>query len=173
MSFDIVHNPAGRLAFTLISSVVLFWYAWRSCGSHRSEFAGAGDLRLQTWLSEISFSRRSLLAIISVPTDLCIALLPLGLLSQYLATGAAIPRWARLLLISCQGLLFLPPMHVILLAWHVYAYAGIPIVIMLLLSARICASTRRQKLVPLGSAYTAKSFPGGLFARSSQLKTDS
>ena len=106
------------------------------------------------------------------PSDLCIALLPLGLFSQYLAEHTGIPRWARLGLLSSQCVFFLPPLHVILLARHVYVYAVIPILIMFLLSARIFASTRRQKLVPLGSAYIARSFPGGLFARSSQLKTD-
>jgi hypothetical protein len=42
-----------------------------------------------------------------------------------------------LLLISagCQSLLFLPPLHLILLSWHVYAYASIPILIMFLVTS--------------------------------------
>src|SRR5208337_1415636 len=68
------------------------------------------------------------------PSDLCIVLLPIGLFSQYLAEHTGIARWARLTLLSSQGVLFLPPLHVIALAWHVYVYAVIPILIMFLLA---------------------------------------
>jgi hypothetical protein len=69
------------------------------------------------------------------PSDLCIALLPIGLLSASLTKETGMPRWARLILLSCQCLLLLPPLHLILLAWNVYAYASIPILIMFLLTS--------------------------------------
>jgi len=41
---DIVHAPTARLAVTVIGSIVLFWYAWRSYRSNPSKFAGGTDL---------------------------------------------------------------------------------------------------------------------------------
>lgn len=144
----IVSAPTARLALTLAGSVVILWLAWRCYRGSQSKFGGAADLAF----ADLACGNFVLAAILVSyhlsPHDLCIALLPVGLLSQYLATGAGIPRWARLVLISCQFVLFLPPLHVILLAWHLYAYAGIPILIMFLVAA-------------------------GIFARSGQLRTDS
>ncbi len=59
----------------------------------------------------------------------------MGLFSQYLAEHTGIPRWARLTLLSSQCVLFLPPLHVISLALHVYVYPIIPILIMFLLTS--------------------------------------
>jgi hypothetical protein len=144
----IVPDPAARLALTLAGSVAILWLAWRCFRGNQSKFAGVAGLAF----ADLAFGNFVLAAILVSyhlsPHDLCIALLPVGLLSQYLASGAGIPRWARLILISCQCVFFLPPLHVILLARHGYAYAGIPILIMFLLS-------------------------GGTFAGSCQLRTDS
>jgi hypothetical protein len=69
------------------------------------------------------------------PSDLCIALLPIGLFSQYLDERPGIPRWARITMLSTQLVLFLPPLHVLTLAGHVYVFVAIPILIMYLLTA--------------------------------------
>ena len=55
--------------------------------------------------------------------------------SQYLAEHTGISRWARLGLLSSQCVLFLPPLHVISLARHVYVSPIIPILIIFLLTS--------------------------------------
>jgi hypothetical protein len=86
---------------------------------------------LQIKPSGISFWRHFLLAIISVPPICASRFYP----SVYLAEHTGIPRWVRLSLLSSQCVLFLPPLHVISLAWHVYVYPIIPILIMFLLTS--------------------------------------
>ena len=126
----VVENTAGRLALIWISSVLLFWHAWRSFKSSRSSFVDGSNL---------AFGNFVLAAILVSyhlsPSDLCIALLPIGLFSHHLAEHTGIPRWARLGLLSTQGVLFLPPLQVILLAQHLYVYAVIPILIMFFLTS--------------------------------------
>jgi len=125
----VIPYAAVRLAFIWIGSVLLVWYAWRS---FRNSNLNSGDT------TNLAFGNFALAAILVSyhlsPSDLCIVLLPIGLFSQYLAEHTGIPRWARLTLLSSQGVLFLPPLHVIMLAWHVYVYAVIPILIMFLLA---------------------------------------
>ncbi len=123
-------GTVARLALIGIGSVLLFWHAWRSFKTSRSKFADATNL---------AFGNFVLAAILVSyhlsPSDLCIALLPIGLFSQYLAEHTGIPRWARLSLLSSQFVLFLPPLHVLLLARHMYVYLIIPILIMFLLTS--------------------------------------
>jgi hypothetical protein len=124
----VAQGTVARLALIGIGSILVFWHAWKRFG--RSKFADATNL---------AFGNFVLAAILVSyhlsPSDLCIALLPIGLFSQYLAEHTGIPRWARLTLLSSQCVLFLPPLHVILLAWHGYAYLVIPILIMFLLTS--------------------------------------
>ncbi len=126
----IVPDPGARLALTWIVSVLLFWHAWRSFKGSKSKSADATNL---------AFGNFVLVAILVSyhlsPSDLCIALLPIGLFSQYLAEHTGIPRWVRLSLLSSQCALFLPPLHVIALAWHVYVYLVLPILIMFVLTS--------------------------------------
>jgi hypothetical protein len=125
----IVKNTAG-LALIWIVSIWLLWYAWMSFKRSKSTF---------TDVTNLAFGNFVLVALLVSyhlsPTDLCIALLPIGLFSQYLAEHTGIPRWVRLSLLSSQCVLFLPPLHVISLAWHVYVYPIIPILIMFLLTS--------------------------------------
>ena len=125
----IVKNTAG-LALIWIVSIWLLWYAWMSFKRSKSS---------STDVTNLAFGNFVLAALLVSyhlsPTDLCIALLPIGLFSQYLAEHTGIPRWVRLSLLSSQCVLFLPPLHVISLAWHVYVYPIIPILIMFLLTS--------------------------------------
>jgi glycosyl transferase family 87 len=135
----IVHDPAVRLALICIGSVLLIWHAWRNFKSGRSEFADTANLAFGNFvLAAILVSYHLSLS------DLCIALLPIGLFSQYLAEHKEIPRWAIVSLLSSEGVLFLPPLHVILLAWHVYVYLVIPILIMFLITS---AEIFRERLI--------------------------
>jgi hypothetical protein len=126
----IVQDTAARLALIWISSVLLFWYAWRSFKNDKSKFAGTTNLAFGNFVLAAMLVSYHL-----SPPDLCIALLPIGLFSQYLAEHTGIPRWARLGLLSSQCVLFLPPLHVIALASHMYVYLAIPILIMFLLTS--------------------------------------
>jgi Glycosyltransferase family 87 len=126
----ITKDTAVRLALIGVGSVLLFWYAGGSFKRGKSEFAGDTNLAFGNFvLAAILISYHL------SPPDLCIALLPIGLFSQYLAEHTGISRWARLGLLSSQCVLFLPPLHVISLARHVYVSPIIPIVIMFLLTS--------------------------------------
>jgi Glycosyltransferase family 87 len=61
------------------------------------------------------------------PHDLTILLLPMILLVDHLLNSRDIPRSTRFLLLLTLGLVFLPPLHLLLLRVHLYAYACIPI----------------------------------------------
>ncbi len=126
----IAPDTVARLALIWIGSVLLFWHAWRSFKGSRSRLADATNLAFG------NFVLAAILVSYHLSTsDLCIALLPMGLFSQYMAEHTGIPRWARLTLLSSQCVLFLPPLHVISLALHVYVYPIIPILIMFLLTS--------------------------------------
>jgi len=123
-------DTIARLALIWIGSVLLVWHAWRSFSGSKSKDTGATNLAFG------NFVLAALLVSYHLSTsDLCIALLPMGLFSQYLAEHTGIPRWARLGLLSSQCVLFLPPLHVIALAGHMYVYLAIPILIMFLLTS--------------------------------------
>jgi hypothetical protein len=123
----IAHGATAQLALTLIVSAALFWYAGSSARKMATKFPGAADLAISTFLlAGILFSYNL------SPHDLCVTLLPLGMFSQYLATQTGVRQWARIGFLCCLDVFFLPPLHVLLLAWHVYAYVGILILIMFL-----------------------------------------
>lgn len=125
-----IPNSVARLAVVGIVSALPLWHSWRRFKKTRSKSADTTNL---------AFGNFVLVALLvsyhMSPSDLSIALLPIGLFSQYLAGHTGIPRWARLSLLCSQGVLFLPPLHLIALAWHVYVYAVIPILAMFLLTS--------------------------------------
>jgi len=124
----ITSDIAVRLSFTLFASLFLFgWAAW---SAKNSKFRGAASRVFANFILTAILVSYHL-----SPSDLCIALLPIGLLSASLTKDTGMPRWERLSLLSCQCVLFLPPLHLILLARHVYAYVSIPILIMFLLTS--------------------------------------
>ena len=126
----VVPDRAARPVLIWIGSVLLFWHSWRRFHSGRWKFADTGNLAFGNFVLAAI-----LVSYYLSPSDLCIALLPIGLFSQYLADHPGIPRWARLTLLISQGILFLPPLHVISLAWHDYVYPVIPILIMFVLTS--------------------------------------
>ena len=126
----IVQNADARLALIGIASALTVWYAWTSFKNPKLVLGDVTNLAIGNFV----------LAAILVsyhlsPPDLCIALLPIGLFSQYLSDHTGMPRWVRLSVLGSQCVLFLPPLHVISLASHVYLYPIIPILIMFLLTS--------------------------------------
>jgi len=125
----IVQDTTARLALIWIVSIALFWYAWSRFKSSKSS-GGAINLAFGNFvLAAILISYHL------SPSDLCIALLPIGLFAQYLAEHSRIPRWARLTLLSSEAVLFLPPLHIVALAWHMYVYLVIPMLLMFWLTS--------------------------------------
>jgi hypothetical protein len=61
------------------------------------------------------------------PHDLVILLLPMALIVHHLKTCGDIPAWSRAVFISTLVLLFLPPLHLISLRFHVYTYVCLPV----------------------------------------------
>jgi hypothetical protein len=133
----VAHAAVARLAIILIISALLFWHAWESFKGGNSKSAGVLNLAFGNFiLASI------LLSYHLSPSDLSLALLPLGLFSQYLVEHTGIPRWVGLTLLNTQLVLFLPPLHVISLAYHMYVYPIVPIMIMFFLtSAKVFRGT--------------------------------
>ena len=132
----IARNTTFRFAATLITSGLLFIYAATRWRTREPGFGNVQNLVVGNFVFAAILVSYHL-----SPHDLCIALLPMGLFSQSLLERTGTSRRVRLILLSCLCTLFLPPLHVILLAWHVYAYAALPILIMFLLpSAQVVSS---------------------------------
>jgi Glycosyltransferase family 87 len=126
----VVQDAVVRVALIWIVSFLLVCYAWGRFKDRSSRFSDAANLAFGNFvLASILVSYH-----LSV-SDLCVALLPMGLFSQYLAEHTGIPRWVRLTLLSSQWLLFLPPLHLISLASHLYVYLVIPILVMFLITS--------------------------------------
>jgi Glycosyltransferase family 87 len=128
----VLGDTAGRFILIWVLSILLVWRAWTS-------FKPEGRS-----CSNLAFGNFVLAAILVSyhlsPTDLCMALLPMGLFLQYLAEQIApehaiVPRWGRFGLLVTMGVLYLPPLHVISLAGHEYVYPVIPILIMFLVTS--------------------------------------
>jgi hypothetical protein len=121
----VVCGAYARLAIIWIASALLFWHASRSFKRSDSKSAGVLNLAFGNFvLASI------LLSYHLSPSDLSIALLPLALFSQYVLEQTGVPfcpRWMKLALLSTQLILFLPPLHVLSLAWHMYVYPIVPI----------------------------------------------
>jgi hypothetical protein len=59
------------------------------------------------------------------PHDLTILLLPAALLVDHVRTHKEVPQITRVFVVVMSGLLLLPPLHLLLLAHHMYAPAGV------------------------------------------------
>ena len=75
------------------------------------------------------------------PHDLTILLLPMVLLVDYLLTTEGIPTKTRFVLFATLVVLFLPPLHLLLLRLHGYTYLCIPILVLFGMS---CAEISRR-----------------------------
>lgn len=66
------------------------------------------------------------------PHDLSLLLVPMTLISTYSLDSRPISKWLHIILVASLAILYLPPLHLFLLAAHFYAYAAIPILVLLL-----------------------------------------
>jgi hypothetical protein len=66
------------------------------------------------------------------PHDLSLLLVPMTLISTYILASHQISKRLRTILLVSLVILYLPPLHLFLLATHSYAYAAIPILVLFL-----------------------------------------
>jgi hypothetical protein len=131
-----VLNVANGARLGLIGSTSLLLFAW-TAWKGKSKVADAAGLVFG------NFVLAALLVSYHLsPSDVSLVLLPMALFSASLMTSTGIPmtstgipRPARLILVALECLILLPPLHLFLLTWHVYAYAAVPILILLAMSA--------------------------------------
>ena len=124
---NVANGTWARLGLIGSASFLLFaWTAWKG-KSKVADAAGLvfGNFVLAALLVSYHLS----------PSDVSLVLLPMALFSASLMTSTGIPRPARLILVALECLILLPPLHLFLLTWHVYAYAAVPILILLAMSA--------------------------------------
>lgn len=67
------------------------------------------------------------------PHDLTLLLFPLALVARYLLTTHTIPHALRIASIATLLTMFLPPLYIVLVNFHLYSLAGIPVIILLVL----------------------------------------
>lgn len=117
--------PAAWGPLTLICSLaVLGWAIW-SCNRAGTE-VGFATAMLSATLVSYHLS----------PHDLSVLLLPMGVVVSRPRT-AAVPRWLRWIQVATIAILFLPPLHLLLLEIHAYGYAGILTIVLFIAT---CAS---------------------------------
>jgi hypothetical protein len=115
-----------RAAFylTMVSSAFVMYLAVRS------SFLARRDIHS----TRLSFANAVFAAVLVGyhlgPHDLTILLLPMVLLLDYLLTTEGIPTTTRFVSIATLAVLFLPPLHLLLLRLRAYTYVCIPILVL-------------------------------------------
>jgi len=114
----------AALCLTLLSSALILWLTVRS---NALAMRGACSARL-------AFANAVCAAVLVgyhlSPHDLTILLLPMILLVDHLTASDGIPRGARFVFLLTLAVLFLPPLHLLLLHAHLYAYACFPVLVL-------------------------------------------
>jgi hypothetical protein len=78
------------------------------------------------------------------PHDFTLLLLPFALVVRHLFDSKDIPTWLRICTIAIGAVLFLPPLHIILMSRHLYSLTSIPLIGFFLC---ICWELRRIRKV--------------------------
>jgi glycosyl transferase family 87 len=63
-----------------------------------------------------------------IPHDFTLLLLPLALAVRHLIDTRDVPVWLRVCTIALSSVLFLPPLHIILMSRHLYSLTSIPVI---------------------------------------------
>jgi hypothetical protein len=120
------HSVAALVA-TLACSLLLLW---TTIGEWRQ--AANADEKILA----LTFANSALAAVMVgyhlSPHDLTLLLLPLSLITGYVFANKNMPGWLRYWIIVSEIVIFLPPLYVLLLRRHTYAYAAIPVLILFL-----------------------------------------
>lgn len=112
---------SGSFVLTIAASLLMISIALR-----RSIVA-----RRQSQAAALIFASAVLVAVLVSyhlsPHDLSLLLLPMSVISGYMLSSTPISTWIRTVLIASLVILYLPVLHLLLLAAHSYACAAIPI----------------------------------------------
>jgi hypothetical protein len=123
------HWAAIELGLTLIASLLVLWLATRGWTTAKSCATCSADLGFASVVIAATLVSYHL-----SPHDLTILLLPLALIFNYLITTpgipTGIPTWMRAALITTVAVVFLPPLDLLLVREHFFAYASLPILIL-------------------------------------------
>ena len=137
------------LGLMLLSSALIVWLTVRS---HALAMPDAGSARL-------AFANTVFAALLVgyhlSPHDLSILLLPMILLVDHLLTSDGIPRSTRLVLLVTLGVLFLPPLHLLLLHVHLYSYACLPVLVLFGVTCTEIWRTARRLDLPAAASATS------------------
>ena len=120
--------PGSRsgLMLTIAASLLMFSIALRrSIVARRQSQAAA-----LVFASAVLFS--VLVSYHLSPHDLSILLVPMTIISTYILATHQTSKRLRMILVAGLVILYLPPLHLFLLAAHSYAYAAIPILVLFL-----------------------------------------
>ena len=81
------------------------------------------------------------------PHDLSLLLVPMTMISTDILATHQISKWLRMTLVTSLVILYLPPLHLFLLAAHSYAYVAIPILVLFL----SCYAELKRISLPIGT----------------------
>jgi hypothetical protein len=120
--------PGSRsgLMLTIAASLLMFSFALR-----RSIVA-----RKQSQAAALVFANAGLVSVLVSyhlsPHDLSLLLVPMAIISTYILATHQTSKRLRMILVASLVILYLPPLHLFLLAAHSYAYVAIPILVLFL-----------------------------------------
>jgi hypothetical protein len=124
--------PGGvpiEIGLTLIGSLLVLSLAIRGWTTAERCANGSADLAFAN-----AVIAATLVGYHLSPHDLTILLLPLTLIFNYVLTTTGIPTWMRATLITTLGAVFLPPVDLLLVREHLYAFASLPILMLFCLT---------------------------------------
>ena len=117
-------NPQVAEMFTLAGTLAIFWLAIRGGKGAGSRTHSEGHENL-AWASAVIGSL--LVAYHQSPCDLTLLLLPLAFSFHLFRAGGWASPGRRAIWIGLALLLFLPPLHLVLLNYHFYSLMAIPL----------------------------------------------
>jgi Glycosyltransferase family 87 len=119
-------SRSGYLMLTIAASLLMFSFALR-----RSIVA-----RKQSQVAALVFASAVLVSVLVSyhlsPHDLSLLLVPMAIISTHILATHQTSKRLRMILVASLVILYLPPLHLFLLAAHSYAYVAIPILVLLL-----------------------------------------
>ncbi len=125
-ALSIPGSKSVSLALTIAVSILLLSIAVRSSILARMQPQATALLFASSVLTSL------LVGYHLSPHDLSLLLVPMTMISTYVLATHHISKWLRMILVASLVILYLPPLHLFLLAAHSYAYVAIPILFLFL-----------------------------------------
>jgi len=125
-ALSIPGSKSVSLALTIAVSILLLSIAVRSSILARMQPQATALLFASSVLTSL------LVGYHLSPHDLSLLLVPMTMISTYTLATHQMSKWLRMILVASLVILYLPPLHLFLLAAHSYAYVAIPILFLFL-----------------------------------------